>query len=466
MTDATSVVDVVVIGGGTGGYSCALRAADLGLHVALVEKDKVGGTCLHRGCIPAKALLQAAEVAEHAADAGHYGVRATFDGVDPPAVQAYKQRIVDTNWKGLQSTLRRRGVEVIAGTARLAGPRAVDVTTADGERRIDVERGIVLATGSIPRSIPVPGLDIDGRRVITSDHALNLDRVPDRPIIIGASAVGVEFASIWHAYGTETVTVIESLPAVVPREDADTSEALAKAFKAQGIDVRTGSTVTAAEVGADSVRVTLGDGAQLEGDVVLVAVGRAPVTDGLALADHGVAVDRGYVTVDEWCETSVAGIYAIGDVIGRLGLAHSSFQEGFLVAERLAGRPVIPIDYAGVPRVYYCHPEVASVGFTEQQLTEQGVAFDKSVHPFSHNARAMMTKGTGHVKVLTDAGGGRVLGVHIVGPRATDIIGEAQLIYSWEALPTDVAQFIHPHPTIVEAIGEAHLAAAGKPLHG
>jgi len=463
---AGEVVDVAVIGGGTGGYSCALRAADLGLRVALVEKDKVGGTCLHRGCIPAKALLQAAEVAEHAADAGHYGVRASFDGVDPPAVQAYKERIVDTNWKGLQSTLRRRGVAVIAGTARLAGPRTVDVTTSEGERRLDATRGIVLATGSTPRAIPVPGLDIDGQRVITSDHALDLERVPARPIIIGASAVGVEFASIWHAYGAEAVTVLEALPAVVPREDTDTSTALAKAFKQQGIDVRTASTATAAQSGANSVRVTLGDGAQIEGDLVLVAVGRAPVTDGLALGDHGVAVDRGYITVDDWCETSVPGIYAIGDVIGRLGLAHSSFQEGFLVAERIAGRPVVPIDYAGIPRVYYCHPEVASVGLTERELRDQDVAFDKQLHPFSHNARAMMTRGTGHVKVLTAAGGGRVLGVHIIGPRATDIIGEAQLIYNWEALPTEVAQFIHPHPTIVEAIGEAHLAAADKPLHG
>lgn len=463
---ATDWFDVVVLGGGTGGYSCALRAADLGLRTALVERDKVGGTCLHRGCIPAKALLQAAEVAEHTADAAHYGVRATFDGVDAPAVQAYKQRIVDTNWKGLQSTLRRRGVEVIAGTGRLTAPRTLDVDTDDGARTLEAAKGVVIATGSAPRSIPVPGLDIDGIRVITSDHALTLDHVPERPIIIGASAVGVEFATIWHSYGAAAVTIIEALPAVVPREDVDTSKALAAAFTKQGIDVRTGVTVTAGEVGADSVRVTLGDGTTVEGDVVLVAVGRRPVTDGTGIEEAGVTLDRGYVSVDEWCETSVSGVHAIGDVIPRLGLAHSSFQEGFLVAERLAGRPVVPIDYAGIPRVYYCHPEVASVGHTEQQLTERGVAFVKQVHPFSHNARAMMTKGTGHVKILAGTDGGPVLGIHIVGPRATDIIGEAQLIYNWEALPTEVAQFIHPHPTIVEAIGEAHLAVAGKALHG
>lgn len=463
---AADAFDVIVLGGGTGGYSCALRAADLGLRTALVERDKVGGTCLHRGCIPAKALLQAAEVAEHTADAAHYGVRATFDGVDAPAVQAYKQRIVDTNWKGLQSTLRRRGVKVIAGTGRLTTPRTLDVDADDGGRTLEAANGVVIATGSAPRSIPVPGLDIDGSRVITSDHALTLDHVPERPIIIGASAVGVEFATIWHSYGAAAVTIIEALPAVVPREDVDTSEALAAAFTKQGIDVRTGVTVTAGDVGADSVRVTLGDGTTVEGDVVLIAVGRRPVTDGTGIEEAGVTLDRGYVSVDEWCETSISGVHAIGDVIPRLGLAHSSFQEGFLVAERLAGRPVLPIDYAGIPRVYYCHPEVASVGHTEQQLTERGVPFVKQVHPFSHNARAMMTKGTGHVKILAGTDGGPVLGIHIVGPRATDIIGEAQLIYNWEALPTEVAQFIHPHPTIVEAIGEAHLAVAGKALHG
>jgi dihydrolipoamide dehydrogenase len=285
-------------------------------------------------------------------------------------------------------------------------------------------------------------------------------------VIIGASAVGVEFASIWRAYGAASVTVVEALPAVVPREDIDTSKVLAAALAKQGVDVRTAVTVTGADIGADSVRVRLGDGTTLETDLVLVAIGRGPVSAGMGIAEAGIAVDRGYITVDDWCETNVAGVYAIGDVIGRLGLAHSSFQEGFIVAERIAGRPVVPIDYLGVPRVYYCHPEVASVGYTEQQLTEQGIAFERQLHPFSHNARAMMTKASGHVKVLAGADGGRVLGVHIVGPRATDIIGEAQLIYNWEALPTEVAQFIHPHPTIVEAIGEAHLAAAGKPLHG
>lgn len=463
---AGETFDVVVLGGGTGGYSCALRAADLGLRAALVEKDKVGGTCLHRGCIPAKALLQAAEVAEHAADAAHYGVRATFDGVDAIAVQTYKQHIVDTNHKGLQSTLRRRGVEVIAGNARVADRTTLEVETAAGQRLLRAALGLVLATGSTPRALPVDGLAIDGTRVITSDHALSLDRVPERPVIIGASAVGVEFASIWRAYGAASVTVVEALPAVVPREDVDTSKALAAALTKQGIDVRTGVTVIGADAGADSVRVRLGDGATIDSDLVLVAIGRGPVSDGMGIAEAGVAVDRGYITVNEWCETNVAGVYAIGDVIGRLGLAHSSFQEGFLVAERLAGRPVVPIDYLGVPRVYYCHPEVASVGYTEQQLTEQGIAFERQLHPFSHNARAMMTKASGHVKVLAGADGGRVLGVHIVGPRATDIIGEAQLIYNWEALPTEVAQFIHPHPTVVEAIGEAHLAAAGKPLHG
>ena len=374
------------------------------MRVALVEKEQVGGTCLHRGCIPAKALLQAAEVAEHAADAAFFGVRASFDGVDAAAVQAYKQRIVDTNFKGLQSTLRRRGVDVISGTGRLVAARTLEVTTADVTRRLDAGRGVVLATGSTPRTIPVPGLEIDGTRVLTSDHALTLDRVPQHPIIIGASAVGVEFATIWHAFGADTVTLLESLPAVVPREDADTSKALAAALRAQGITVRTGATVTAGGSGDSGISVTLADGTVVDGDVVLVAVGRAPVSSAMGFEEAGIALDRGYVTVDEWCQTSVPGVYAIGDLIPRLGLAHSSFQEGFLVAERIAGHATIPIDYSGVPRVYYCHPEVASVGFTEQQLQERQVPYQVQMHPFSHNARAMMTKSSGHVKVLAGAG--------------------------------------------------------------
>ncbi|HVM18435.1 MAG TPA: dihydrolipoyl dehydrogenase [Egibacteraceae bacterium] len=458
--------DMIVLGGGTGGYSCALRAADLGMSVALVEKDKVGGTCLHWGCIPTKALLQAAEVAEHAQTAGDYGVKATYDGVDMEAVLSFKQRIVDTNWKGLQGSLKKRGVDTIHGTGHLKDARTLVVQTDEGERTITAEKALVLATGSKPRGLPIEGAEIDGEKVITSDHALFLDRVPQRPIVVGASAVGMEFASVWRAYGAEEVTVVEALPNVVPMEDVDTQKALAKDVKKHGMKLHVGAKMTGVEKGADGIRVTLEGDTQIEGDVLMLATGRGPVTADMGFEDAGANLDRGFVTVDEYCRVGPDGLYAIGDIIPTLGLAHASFAEGFLVAEQVAGHQVVPIDYAGIPKVYYCHPEIGAVGYTEQQVQDMGVEYDKQMFPFSHNGRAMMMKGSGHVKVLAKKDNGRVLGIHIVGPRATDLIAEGQLIYNWEALPTDVAQFIHAHPTLTEAVGEAHLALAGRPLHG
>ncbi|MDQ3973704.1 MAG: dihydrolipoyl dehydrogenase [Actinomycetota bacterium] len=464
--------ELVVLGGGTGGYSCALRAAGLGMKVALVEKAKVGGTCLHWGCIPTKALLQAAEVAEHAQQAGEYGVKAAFQGMDLDGLLAYKDKIVETNWKGLQATLKSRGVEVVYGTGRLKDAGSVVVETDEGERTLSAERGLVLATGSVPRGVPVEGAGIDGERIITSDHALFLERVPQRPIVLGAGAVGVEFATIWHSFGAEQVTVVEMLDNVVPNEDVDSKKALAKEFRKQGMQVLAKTKVTKVDKGDDGLRVTVedheGQESSLEGDLLLVAIGRRPVTEDMGFEDAGVTLDRGYVTVDEYCGTGPEGLYAVGDILAppALGLAHASFQEGFVVAEHAAGRQVVPVDYAGVPRVTYSHPEVSSVGLTEQQLRERGVEYQKHTYPFSHNGRAMMMRAGGHVKVLAAKDNGKVLGVHIVGPRATDLIAEAQLIYNWEALPTDVADFIHPHPTLTEALGEAHMALAGKALHG
>lgn len=462
--------DLVVLGGGTGGYSCALRAAGLGMKVALVEKAKVGGTCLHWGCIPTKAFLQAAEVAEHAQHAGEYGVKASYEGIEIAALLEYKKTIVDTNHKGLQATLKARGVETITGTGRLKDARTLVVQTDDGERTLTGERGLVLATGSVPRGIPVEGAEIDGETVITSDHALYLERVPQRPIVLGAGAVGVEFATVWNAFGAEQVTIVEMLDGVVPLEDADTKKALGKELKKAGMDVRTKTKLTKVERGDGGVRATVEDDkgkeSTIEGDLLMVAIGRRPVTEDMGFEDAGVTLDRGYVTVDQHCRPGPDGLYAIGDIIPTLGLAHASFAEGFLVAEHAAGQPVIPIDYAGVPRVTYCHPEVGSVGLTEQQVRDKGIDYDAKTYPFSHNGRAMMMKAGGHVKVIAAKDGGKVLGVHIVGPRATDLIAEAELIYNWEALPTDVGQFIHPHPTLSEAIGEAHLALAGKALHG
>ena len=464
--------DLIVLGGGTGGYSCALRAVDLGLKVALVEKDKVGGTCLHWGCIPTKAFLQASEVADHARTAEDYGVKATYEGVEMAAVLAYKKNIVDANWKGLQASLKSRGVDTIAGSGYLTDPKTVTVTTDDGERTLTADKGVVLATGSVPRDVPIPGGERDGAQVITSDEALYLESVPKRPIVLGASAVGVEFATVFNAFGSEEVTIVEMEDAVVPREDVDTSKQLAKDLKKGGIKVHVSTKATEITKSDDGVTLTVedakGETSQISGDVVLVAIGRKPVTDGLGYEEAGVKLDQEFVPVDEHCKTSVDGVYAIGDLLPppALGLAHASFAEGFLVAEHAAGMAVRPIDYRGVPRVYYSHPEIGSIGYTEQELKDEGIEFDAKKFPFTHNGRAMMMKGTGHVKVLAASDGGKVLGIHIIGPKATDLIAEGQMIFNWEALPSEVAEFIHPHPSLSEAVGEAHLQLAGRPLHG
>ncbi len=461
--------DVVVLGGGTGGYSCALRAAGLGLSVALVEKAKVGGTCLHWGCIPTKAFLHAAEVAEHAKEGPELGIRSSFDGVDMPKVLDYKNGIVDANWKGLQMTLKSKGVETINGFGTMTGPNTLTVKTDDGERQVEATKAMVLATGSAPRVLPIT--EVDGELIITSDEAMYMERVPERAIVLGASAVGVEFATVWNGYGAKEVTIIEALDAVVPREDIDTQKALARELRKAGIKAITGERVEDVKKGDGTVTVTTDKGTTVEGDLLMVAIGRGPVTEGMGMESTGVTMDRGFITVDEYCRTGVTFgdggvVYAIGDVIPTLGLAHASFMEGMMVAEQVAGDPVTPIDYRGVPKVYYCTPEIGAVGYTEQELKEEGIEYEAKKFPFSHNARAMMQGGAGHVKVLAAKGGGKVLGVHIVGPHATDLIAEGQLIYSWEALPMDVAQFIHAHPTLSEAVGEAHMALAGKALHG
>ncbi len=461
--------DVVVLGGGTGGYSCALRAAGLGLSVGLVEKAKVGGTCLHWGCIPTKAFLHAAEVAEHAKHGPDLGIKSGFDGVDIAKVIGYKNGIVDANWKGLQATMKAKGIKTFNGKGTMTGPNTLTVKTEDGEQELEATKAMVLATGSAPKVLPIT--EVDGELVITSDDAMYMERMPKRPIVLGASAVGVEFATVWNGYGADEVTIIEALDAVVPREDIDTQKTLARELKKAGITAITGESVEDVKTGDGTVTVTTDKGTTVEGDLLMVAIGRGPVTDNMGMDAAGVTLDRGFITVDEYCRTGVTfgagGVgYAIGDVIPTLGLAHASFMEGMQVAEQVAGKPVTPIDYRGVPKVYYCTPEIGAVGWNEQELKEEGIEYEAKKFPFSHNARAMMQGGAGHVKVLAEKGGGKVLGVHIVGPHATDLIAEGQLIYNWEALPTDVAEFIHPHPTLSEAIGEAHMALAGKALHG
>ncbi|QXQ24311.1 dihydrolipoyl dehydrogenase [Streptomyces albidoflavus] len=454
--DASTVFDLVILGGGSGGYAAALRASQLGLDVALIEKGKVGGTCLHNGCIPTKALLHAGEVADQTRESAQFGVKATFEGIDIEAVHKYKDDVISGLYKGLQGLIASRKVTYIEGEGRLSSPTSVDV---DG-RRVE-GRHVLLATGSVPKS--VPGLDIDGDRIISSDHALKLNRVPKSAIILGGGVIGVEFASAWKSFGTE-VTVIEGLKHLVPAEDENSSKLLERAFRKRGIKFNLGTFFDKAEYTQDGVRVTLADGKTFEAEVLLVAIGRGPVSQGYEEA--GVAMDRGYVLVDEYMRTNVETVSAVGDLVPTLQLAHVGFAEGILVAERLAGERPVPIDYDGVPRVTYCHPEVASVGISEAKAKEIYGA-DKVValkYNLAGNGKSKILKTAGEIK-LVQVKDGAVVGVHMVGDRMGEQVGEAQLIYNWEALPAEVAQLIHAHPTQNEALGEAHLALAGKPLH-
>jgi dihydrolipoamide dehydrogenase len=449
-------VDLVVLGGGSGGYAAALRASELGMSVVMVEKDKVGGTCLHRGCIPTKALLHSAETVEVIKEASLFGIQGTFEGVDMPAVNAYKNKVVEGLYKGLAGLVKSRSIEVVQGTGRVVSPNAVEV---DG-RRIEANH-ILLATGSVPRSLP--GLEIDGTRVITSDQALELDRVPASAIVLGAGAIGCEFASVWNAFGSE-VTIVEALAHLVPLEEESSSKLLERAFRKKGIKQELGARFQGVTHTATGVQVTLEGGKVLEAEVLLVAIGRGPVSEGLGYEQVGVEVERGFVKVDAYCQTSVPTISAVGDLIPTLQLAHVGFAEGILVAERLAGLPVTPVDYDGVPRVTYSHPEVASVGITSKQATERGYDVVEAVYDLAGNGKAKILNTAGAVKVVAQKDG-PVLGVHMVGERVGELIAEAQLITNWEALPGEVAQLIHPHPTMSEALGEAHLVLAGKPLH-
>jgi dihydrolipoamide dehydrogenase len=453
----TTPADLVILGGGSGGYAAALRAAELGLSVVLVEKDKVGGTCLHRGCIPTKALLHSGEIADSAREGEQFGVKTSLAGIDMDGVNAYKDGVISKLYKGLQGLIKSRKITYVEGEGRLVSPTAVSVNGETYEGR-----HVLLATGSYARSLP--GIEIDGTRVITSDHALNLDRVPSSAIILGGGVIGCEFASAWKSFGVD-VTIVEGLPHLVPLEDESSSKLLERAFRRRKIDFSLGSLVSGVQTTADGVKVTLQNGKEFEAELVLVAVGRGPVSQGLGYEEAGVSMDRGYVLVDEYCQTSVPTISAVGDLIPTLQLAHVGFGEGILVAERLAGLPVVPIDYAGVPRVTYSEPEVSSVGLTEAQARERyGDAIEVLTYDLAGNGRSQILKTAGAVK-LVRATDGPVVGVHMVGSRVGELIAEAQLIYNWEALPDEVAQLIHPHPTQSEALGEAHLALAGKPLH-
>lgn len=450
--------DIVILGAGSGGYACALRAAQLGLSVALVEKDKVGGTCLHIGCIPTKALLHAAEVADAARDSEQFGVNAALEGIDMAGVNKYKDGVVSRLFKGLTGLVKNRGITVVEGEGRLVAKDTVEV---DGRRLTG--RNVVLASGSYARTLP--GIEIDGERILTSDHALSLDRVPRSVIVLGGGVIGCEFASVWRSFGAD-VTIVEALPHLVPAEDEAASKALERAFRKRKIGFLTGKPFTSVESTAEGVRVTVQDGGTVEAEILLVAVGRGPRTEGLGYDDQGIAMDRGFVLADERCRTNVDGVYAVGDIVPGLQLAHRGFAQGVFVAEEIAGLQPTPVDESGIPRVTYSDPEVASVGLTEAAAGEKyGTDQVESLtYDLGGNGKSQILKTQGFVKLVRQKDG-PVVGVHMVGARVGELIGEAQLIYNWEGYAEDVAPLVHAHPTQNEALGEAHLALAGKPLH-
>ncbi len=450
--------DIVILGAGSGGYATALRAVQLGLTVALVEKDKLGGTCLHVGCIPTKALLHAAEVADETRESEQFGVKAEFQGIDIAGVNSYKDGVVSRLYKGLSGMLNgNKSITVIEGEGKLVAPNTVEV---NGNRYVG--RNVVLASGSFSRSLP--GLDVDGEKIITSEHALKLDRVPKSVIVLGGGVIGVEFASVWSSFGAD-VTIIEALPRLVAAEDADVSKAVERAFRKRNIKFKVGKPFEKVEKTDSGVRATIQGGEVVEAELLLVAVGRGPRTQGLGYEEQGVKMERGFVLTDERLRTNVPNVFAVGDIVPGLQLAHRGFQQGIFVAEEIAGKNPAVIDELGIPRVTYSNPEVASVGLTEAKAREQyGDKVKTYNYNLAGNGKSQILKTSGFVK-LVGVEDGPVVGVHMVGARVGELIGEAQLIYNWEAFPGEVAQLVHAHPTQNEALGEAHLALAGKPLH-
>ena len=448
--------DVVILGGGSGGYATALRSAQLGLSVALIEQDKIGGTCLHRGCIPTKALLHAGEIAENTKHAAEFGVNAQFISMDMLAVNAYKDGVISKLYKGLQGLVKSRNITYVEGHGNLVSKNQVEVNGT-----VYTGKNVVLATGSYPRTLP--GLEIDGNQIVTSEEAMKFEYVPKSVIVLGGGVIGCEFASVWSSFGAD-VTIIEGLPRLVALEDESSSKQLERAFRKRGIKFETGIKFQSATKGPEGVTITLENGATHTADVLLVAVGRGPVTANIGYEEQGLTMDRGYLIVDNKCRTNVPGIWAVGDIIPTLQLAHVGFAEGILVAEEIAGLNPRPINYDGVPRVTYSDPEVASVGLSTATAKERGYDVIETTYDLAGNGKAHILKTAGSIKLVA-AKNGPVLGIHMVGARVGELLAEAQLIYNWEAEANDVAPLIHAHPTLSEAMGEAHMALAGKPLH-
>jgi dihydrolipoamide dehydrogenase len=451
--------DLVILGGGSGGYACALRAAELGMSVVLVEKDKLGGTCLHYGCIPTKALLHAAEVADSAREGEKVGIKSSLAGVDMAGVNSYKDGVVARLYKGLQGLVKSRKITLIDGTGRFEAPNAVVV----GDDRY-VGKKVVLATGSYARTLP--GLEIGGR-VITSYEAIHLDNVPDKIVVLGGGVIGVEFASVFKSFGSD-VTIVEALPHLVPNEDEFASKLLERAFRRRKITFKTGVKFTGVKQTDEAVTISLESGEELEADYLLVAVGRGPNTADAGYDEAGVKMERGFVLTDERLRTNLENVYALGDIVPGLQLAHRGFAQGIFLAEDIAGLNPPVIDEAGIPRVTYCEPEVASVGLTEAQAKEKYGEIQTLVYDLGGNGKSQILQTQGAIKLIKSGAEGTpgpVVGLHMVGARVGELVGEAQLVYNWDAQAEDVAALIHAHPTQNEAFGEAHLALAGKPLH-
>jgi dihydrolipoamide dehydrogenase len=449
--------DLVILGSGSGGYAAALRAAQLGMSVALIERDKLGGTCLHRGCIPTKALLHSAEVADTTREANHYGVQATFQGIDMPQVNKYRDSIVDKLYKGLTGLVgMQKSITSVPGEGHLTGPKTV---TVGGETYTG--KNVILATGSVTKTL---GIEITNK-VITSDQALLMDWIPNRVAILGGGVIGVEFASVWRSFGAEVV-IIEGFDRLVPNEDPSMSKGLERAYKKRGIELKLGSKFKNITESDSGVSVELENGDLVSADLLLVAVGRAPNATGFGFEEQGVQMDRGFVLTNERLMTNLPGVYAVGDIVPGLQLAHRGFMQGIFVAEEIAGLNPLRVEEWDIPRVTYCEPEIASVGLTEAQAKEKFGAENISIYEYNlaGNGKSNILGTAGVVKLIRQ-NKGPVIGFHMIGSRAGEQIGEAQLIVHWEAYPEDVAPLIHAHPTMNEAIGEAHLALAGKPLH-
>ena len=456
----TNTSDVLILGAGSGGYACAFRASQLGLTVTLIDGAEVGGTCLHRGCIPTKALLHAAEVADLVREGSEFGVESELHGIDMKKVNAYKDGVVDKLYKGLQGLVKSHKINFVAGTGTLIDAHTVQV----GDKQY-WGNAVVLATGSYPRTLP--GLELS-TRVITSNHALSLDEVPERAVVLGGGVIGVEFASIWASLGAQ-VTIVEALPRLVPAEDEWCAKQIERAFRKRKIAFKTGTKFTEVHESDADVVVSLDNGDTLEADVLLVAVGRGPRTDGSGLVEAGITLDRGgFVVTDERLRTSLDSVYAVGDIVPGLQLAHRGFHHGVFVADDIAGQQPTLLDETGIPRVTYSNPEVASVGLTEAQAKKRYGEVTTVVYDLAGNGKSQILKTSGGVKLVRAGGAhqtGPVVGIHMVGARVGELIGEAQLIYNWEAHADDVAPYLHAHPTQGEALGEAHLALAGRPLH-